>query len=48
MMGAMGYYGPRRDLDLGPLVTAKLAGSMAKLAGLNGLWSPYQDLNLAP
>ncbi len=45
MTGAMGHYGLHRDLDLGPLVTAKLARSTAKLACPNGLWSPCRDLN---
>ncbi len=37
MLGALGDYGPCRDLDLAPSVTAKIARSTAKLANSRGL-----------
>ncbi len=48
MPGAMGHYGARQDLDLGPFVfvEVKLAGFTARLACSSGLRSPRQDLNL--
>merc|ERR1712127_917650 len=48
MPGAMGQYGPRRDLDRGPLVYAKLGGFRAKIARSIGLWSPIGESNSGP